>query len=69
MGSASKLGIILELKHEREKENLEKAAAEALAQIELKNYAAELTQRNIKNIFKLGIAFCGKNFFLAAKRT
>jgi hypothetical protein len=71
-----KLGIILEFKSinpssqkkDFEKtlaESLDVAAAEALQQIDRLHYIAELEQRGVKNILKIGIAYCGKRFSLA----
>ena len=62
----SKLGIIIEFKtvDETEQETLESAADNALAQIEEKQYEHELTARGITNIFKLGIAFEGKEVLI-----
>jgi Predicted AAA-ATPase/PD-(D/E)XK nuclease superfamily len=72
----NKLGIILEFKsinHSSQKKDFEKtlagsldvAAAEALHQIDRLHYIAELEQRGVKNILKIGIAYCGKRFSLA----
>ncbi len=41
---------------------LEKAAQEALDQIEQKHYLAEAKQRGCTHILKIGLAFCGKRF-------
>ncbi len=41
---------------------LEKAAQEALDQIDQKHYVAEAKQRGCIKIFKIGLAFCGKRF-------
>lgn len=55
-------GIIMELKWQRnqDKGELETLAAEALAQIEGKEYDAELLEDGVKHVLKLGIAFSGK---------
>lgn len=47
---------------------LNKSAQEALTQINTKAYLAEVKQRGIKNILKIGIAFSGKRFGLAYER-
>ncbi|KYH32220.1 putative AAA-ATPase [Clostridium tepidiprofundi DSM 19306] len=62
----NKKGIILEFKKvdEDDKETLEKAAKNALKQIEDRNYKQELIDRGIKDIIKLGIAFEGKKVFI-----
>ena len=63
----TKLGIIIEFKTVlKSKANnlqsdLEETAKTALAQIEAKNYAAELNQMGINNHLKLGIAFATKS--------
>jgi len=44
---------------------LTKAAQIALEQINGKQYETELSQRGINNILKIGLAFSGKNFYLA----
>lgn len=44
---------------------LVKAAQIALEQINNKQYEAELSQRGIESILKIGLAFSGKNFHLA----
>ncbi len=43
---------------------LEEKAKEALEQIENQQYAAEIQQRGVTNIVKMGLAFCGKRFKL-----
>lgn len=63
----SKLGIIIEFKTVSKSDakdltkDLEETAKTALAQIESKNYADELTQMGIKKHLKLGIAFSTKS--------
>lgn len=56
-------GVIMEFKKtsSSKKNMLDKAVDEALAQIEDRQYIAELHARGIKTIVKLGIAFHGKN--------
>ena len=54
-------GIILEFKTAREKKTtLKKAAADALRQINERQYSAELRRQGIHNILKIGLAFRGK---------
>ena len=61
----TKQGIILELKSIKPDNNktklLEQTAKSALKQINSRQYHAELLQRGIKKILKVGIAFSGKN--------
>lgn len=59
-----KLGIIMEFKISKET-HLEETAKLALKQIEEKQYANELTSRNIQKILKIGIAFHGKQLHIA----
>ena len=47
---------------------LNKSAIDALHQINIKKYSAELQQRGIKNILKIGIAFSGKRFGMVYER-
>ena len=53
-------GVILELKAAKSEEELEPKAREALEQIEEKAYGAELSRQGVKEIWRYGIAFCGK---------
>ena len=53
-------GVILELKAAKSEEELEPKAKEALGQIEEKAYGAELSRQGVKEIWRYGIAFCGK---------
>ena len=57
-------GVILELKSVRSKEAMEGAAKEALRQIEEKAYLAELSRQGVKEVWKYGIAFCGKKVWM-----
>lgn len=61
-----KHGIIIEFKkiHTNKKEDLEKAAAEALEQIERKNYAQELLRVGVNRIIKVAIVFSGKKVYV-----
>jgi hypothetical protein len=70
-----KLAIILELKSikpPKKEKNLEsrlqQEAKEALTQIDHNKYTAELKQRGIRNVLKIGLAFRGKEFRVEAKR-
>ena len=47
---------------------LDKAAQEALQQIDTQVYFAELKQRGLTNILKIGLAFSGKRFGMAHER-
>ena len=74
--NTDKLAILLELKsvkvpkkEEDLKPQLEKAAKEALDQIEKNKYSAELKQRSIGDVLKIGLAFCGKEFHIESKRS
>ena len=72
-------GIILELKTVKEEAEMEAAAQGALAQIEEKDYPAELSRQGVRekdypaelsrqgvrSVWKYGIAFCGKKMWLA----
>jgi Predicted AAA-ATPase/PD-(D/E)XK nuclease superfamily len=69
---SNNLSIILELKSvksQKKKENLklllQQEAKEALVQIDKNEYSAELKQRGINNVLKIGLAFCGKEFCVA----
>ena len=57
--------ILSENKLLESKTILNKSAQEALIQINTHAYAAEIKQRGIKNILKIGIAFSGKRFGIA----
>jgi hypothetical protein len=61
-------GIIIEFKKVEadEGEDLEKAAARALHQIEAQEYQQELLERGIHKIIKLGIVFRGKEVLVKA---
>ena len=57
-------GVILELKSAKSEEAMEGAAKEALHQIEEKAYLAELDRQGVKEVWKYGIAFCGKKVWM-----
>ncbi len=54
--------IILELKSVKSAANLEQESKQALEQIAERQYEAEIKQRGINKIVKIGLAFCGKEF-------
>ena len=60
-------GVILELKTAKSEEELEAKAQEALAQIAEKAYGAEMARQGVKEIWRYGIAFCGKRVWLAGE--
>ncbi len=57
-------GVILELKSARSEEAMEEKAKEALRQIEEKAYLTEFSRQGVKEVWKYGIAFCGKRIWL-----
>jgi hypothetical protein len=62
------LGLILEFKTAEDTEdNLEDVAREALAQIDKRNYVAELHQMGIKRLLKIGLAFRSKDVAVVSK--
>ena len=60
-------GVIIELKACKgaSAETLEKLANKAIKQIDDNQYDVDLRQHGVKNVFKLGIAFCGKEVKVA----
>ncbi len=62
----AKLGIAIEFKKATAQETLEIAAQRALEQIKEKRYVQELKDRGVTNILLLGIAFIGKQLFVAS---
>ena len=56
----SKTGVILEFKITKDEAKLDDKSAEALKQIEDRKYITILTRRGVKEIWKYGVAFCGK---------
>ena len=54
----------MELKAAKSTEELEEKARAALAQIEEKAYGAEFERQGVREIWKYGIAFCGKKVWL-----
>jgi hypothetical protein len=59
------LGIVMEFKAIEEEKNLEAEAKKGLAQINKSNYIAELKQRDINKICKMGIAFSRRTVKIA----
>ena len=57
---SDKPGVIMEFKRADNEAQMDVKIAEALAQIEEKAYIATLTKRGVKEIWKYGVAFCGK---------
>lgn len=55
-----KAGVIMEFKVAASENELEEKSQEALQQIEDREYVAEFQKRGVKEIWKYGIAFCGK---------
>ena len=53
-------GIVMEFKRTESEDSLDEKAQEALSQIEEKEYITALTKRGVTEIWKYGIAFCGK---------
>ncbi len=64
-----KPGIVIEFKtvDTYENETLEQAASDALKQIDVQNYAQEITAHGISKVVAIGIAFSGKNVMIVTK--
>lgn len=62
-----KNGLVIEFKVAKEKEELEKASEEALAQIEEKRYYEGLRERGVEKIILVGISFYQRDFKLQGK--
>ena len=62
----SQLGLILEFKVAKRTADLQVSAENALEQINARGYAAELEQKQIKKILKIGLAFYGKEVAIAS---
>ena len=58
-----KAGVILEFKAADKMDSLEEKAGEALQQIQDKQYEVEFAKRDITNLWKYGVAFCGKQVY------
>lgn len=63
----SKNGLVIEFKVAKEKEDLEKASEEALAQIEEKRYYEGLRERGVEKIILVRISFYQRDFKLQGK--
>ncbi|WP_337514807.1 AAA family ATPase, partial [Dialister succinatiphilus] len=55
-----KAGVIMEFKVAADENEMEEKAKEALQQIEDREYITEFQKRGVKEVWKYGIAFCGK---------
>lgn len=64
----NKLAIILEIKSVNSTSTLQKAATEALIQIETKQYTQTNLLKKVQSILMIGIAFSGKELTIAYKR-
>ena len=56
----NKVGFVFEFKVAKAEDELEEKAKEALKQINEKEYDIYLKEEGIKNIYKIGMSFCGK---------
>lgn len=63
--NTKKAGVIMEFKVATSEKELATKAKEALQQIENRQYITEFEKRNIKTVWKYGIAFCGKKICVA----
>ncbi|MBR3624620.1 MAG: PD-(D/E)XK nuclease domain-containing protein, partial [Selenomonadaceae bacterium] len=61
----NKNGVIMEFKVAENETNLSQTAEVALSQIEDMEYITEFKNRGIDNVWKYGIAFCGKKCEIA----
>ena len=59
-------GIIMEFKAEKDEKKLAASAAEALDQINRKQYETDLKDHSAEEIVKYGISFCGKHVEIVA---
>ena len=57
-------GVVLELKAVKEEGEMGAAAKTAISQIEEKEYLAGLIRQGVTEVWKYGIAFCGKKMWL-----
>ena len=62
---AGRAGVIMEFKVAANEGEMEEKAKEALQQIEDREYITEFQKRGIKEVWKYGIAFCGKKVRVA----
>ena len=58
-------GVIMEFKVAADENEMEEKAQEALQQIEDREYVTEFQKRGVKEVWKYGIAFCGKKVCVA----
>ena len=65
----NKLGFIFEFKVSRSEEELEEKAAEALKQIDEKNYEVIMQDEKIEHYFKIGISFYKKDLAIKYEET
>ena len=59
-----KAGVVLEFKKAQNEDALEAKAKEALKQIEEKEYMTALAKHGLQQVWKYGVAFCGKKLAL-----
>ena len=57
-------GVVLELKAVKEEAEMVSAAKVAISQLEDKEYMAGLIWQGVTEVWKYGIAFCGKKMWL-----
>lgn len=60
-------GVILEIKAAKSEDELEAKAKEALSQIGEKAYGAEMKRQGVDDVWRYGIAFCGKRVWMAGE--
>ena len=61
---AVEMSMVLELKHVKEKEEMEAALEEASSQLILKKYDSQLVYNGYTERLKYGMAFCGKQVMI-----
>lgn len=65
---AQKAGVIMEFKAAANEDELQTKAEEALAQIEDRAYDTEFKKRGLTEVWKYGMAFCGKKIYVAVPK-
>ncbi len=60
-------GLLLEFKAASTEAEMERAAGEALAQMEKNHYLADFEARGVQEVWQYGVAFCGKRVKLLTK--
>ena len=60
-------GVILEIKAAKSEDAREAKAKEALSQIGENAYGAEMKQQGVNDVWRYGIAFCGKRVWMAGE--